>query len=346
MKILLPIILITSSSLVLAADEIQKGKNTSDIPGVSVQKIKPLPLSQQLFRLNSVRAVNDDLIEAAEAVSYTYLDKDYLTTSKLGKSWEYHTIKRPKTIFGSSETVLLTRTIDQTKSPFIEVAIRGTASFDDVIHDLDTKARLDKRLNIPIHSGFHFIAQDIYAFLQKKFSGEKFRNYSFRIYGHSLGGAVANIVGMYLHEDGRRVSMIVTFGAPRFTTNEGARKYQLLNQVTYRIVRCDDVVPFLPAPNFFGWTNNSYEAGGNLLLLLKPPYFDYSEGIDIERDFTYQLRHELANATGRKKLALGHRMVSYFSLLKKYSAESAGIKGEEISPVSYQLSQQTTMCPY
>src|SRR6476659_7246593 len=95
----------------------------------------------------------------------------------------------------------------------------------------------------------------------------------------------ASIVSMYLHQTGSHVGLVVTFGGPRFTTNEGARKYQVLNQATYRVVRCDDAIAFLPPPNFFGWTNDSYQGNGNILLLLRPPNFDYSQGIDIERDF-------------------------------------------------------------
>lgn len=85
-----------------------------------------------------------------------------------------------------------------------------------------------------------------------------------------------------------------------------------------------------------------------MLLLLRPPYFDYSVGIDIERDFTYQLRLELANAVGRERLALGHRMTSYDDLLFLYTAKGVSYWPQpgDISPVSYQLSLQSKMCPH
>jgi hypothetical protein len=342
MRILLFITLVTASNLGLAADEVSKGKNSDDIPGISIKEHKPLPNSQIQFRIKAVRAVDDDLIYAAELALKTY-DNDIDYTKVRNRGWKRHTIKRPGAIFGSSETIVLIRVLEWTKD--IEIAIRGTSSFDDVVRDLDAKAEFDKQLQIPIHSGFRDIAQGVNTFLQKEFPEKEFRDYKFQLYGHSLGGAVANIAAMYLHEKGKKVSLVATFGAPRFTTNEGARKYQVLNQVTFRVVRCDDVVPFLPPPNFFGWTNNSYEASGNLLLLLYPPYFDYSVGVDIERDFTYQLRRELANAVGRKKLALGHRMDNYYALLLHYSRQYLYSSEEDIYPVSYQLSQQSKMCP-
>lgn len=340
MRIPLLIAFIALNNLGLAADNTREGRDRADIPGVSIQEFKQLPYSQRIFRIKAVRAVDDDLALAAKASLKSY-DNDVADSN-----WQRHTIKRPRTIFGSGETVALTRInkLEQT----IEVAIRGTSLFNDVVQDLDAKAELDEQLNIPIHSGFRVVARGVIAVLRKEFSGEEFRNYKFKLYGHSLGGAVANIVAMYLHEDGRTVALVATFGAPRFTTNEGARKYQVLNQVTFRVVRCDDVVPFLPPPNFFGWTNNSYEAGGNLLLLLRPPYFDYSVGIDIERDFTNQLRLELANAVGRERLALGHRMNSYDDLLFLYTAKGFHYWPEpgDISPVSYQLSLQSKMCSH
>jgi hypothetical protein len=166
------------------------------------------------------------------------------------------------------------------------------------------------------------------------------------LYGHSLGGAVAAVVSMYLYQQGSNVDLVVTFGAPRFTTNEGARKYQVLNLRTYRIVRCDDVVPFLPPPNFFGWKTGGYEANGNVLLLLKPPYFDYSMGIDIERDFVYQLRTELTNNQNKEILAFGHRMPNYYSLVYEISPQYVAFEGgKELVPVSYTLKSQNQLCP-
>lgn len=340
MRILLLIAFVASINLGVAADEGREGNGHASIPGVSNQEFKPLPHSQRVFRIKAVRAVDDDLAVAAKASLQAYGNDAFAA------NWKRHTIARPRTIFGSGETVVLTRVNEPEQT--VEVAIRGTSSFDDVVRDLDAIAELDEQLSIPIHSGFRVVAQGVIAVLRAEFSGEAFANFKFKLYGHSLGGAVANIVAMYLHEDGRSVALVATFGAPRFTTNEGARKYQVLNQVTYRVVRCDDVVPFLPPPNFFGWTNNSYEAGGNLLLLLRPPYFDYSVGIDIERDFTYQLRLELANAVGRERLALGHRMTSYDDLLFLYTAKGVSYWPQpgDISPVSYQLSLQSRMCPH
>lgn len=311
---------------------------TTPLPGISVQALKPLPRSQKTFRINSVRAVNNDLLKASRAASDAY------SLDGPESGWKRYEIKRKNNIFGAGITVVLIKIDDQLKT--VEVAIRGTASFDDVLKDLNVKAELDDQLGIPIHAGFRSIAGGVISLIREKFPESEYSEYSFKLYGHSLGGAVANVVSMYLHEDGRHVDIVVTLGAPRFTTNEGARKYQVLNQRTYRVVRCDDVIPFLPPPNFFGWSNGSYESNGNLFLLLKPPYFDYSVGIDIERDFIKQLRTELANLRDRQKLAYGHRVDNYDNLLYLYSPEGISFWKEpgDILPVSYQLSMQAELC--
>ena len=308
------------------------------IPGTTVlppERPAPLPKSQVAFRLEAIRAIDQGLLHGSRAALLAY------ESTALPENWTRHSIDRPSSR-GGTQTVLITRLSERDRT--IEVAIRGTASLDDALADLDAKAELDADLQIPLHAGFRSIAVAVRQFLAKTFPGAQFADYGYSLYGHSLGGAVASIVSMYLHQAGLTVDRVVTFGAPRFTTNEGARKYQVLNQRTYRVVRCDDVVPFLPPPNFFGWSTGGYEANGNLVLLLAPPYFDYSVGIDIERDFTHQLREDLANALGKQKLAYGHRMDHYGDLIASFGRDRFGAT-VDLKPVSYRLAQQDQLCP-
>jgi len=304
-------------------------------PGIVLQN---LPASQQRYRTQQVRAVSAEIASGSRISLMTYADT-------VTPPWQRIVIPRAGKTLGETSTVILVRVDDQDKT--VDVAVRGTDNLDDAIKDLDIAAVQDKRLGIPLHAGFQSIALGVIGKLESMLGKQQLDTYTFRLYGHSLGGAVASIVSMYMHQDGRDVGLVVTFGAPRFTTNEGARKYQVLNSKTYRVVRCDDVVPFLPPPSFFGWTNQNYQANGNLLLLLKPPYFDYSVGIDIERDFTHQLRTELNNVNDRQALVFGHRMKNYDELV--YELSPMGIRLVEnqpdLVPVSYTLKQQSTLCP-
>jgi len=112
-------------------------------------------------------------------------------------------------------------------------------------------------------------------------------------------------------------------------------------------------VPFLPPPGFFGWAKENYQANGNLFLLLKPPYFDHSIGIDITRDFINQLRLEYKNKRQEGALAFGHRMANYDALMD-YFTPFILIHGDgtgpiepiqEPIPVTYQIKNQKALCP-
>jgi pimeloyl-ACP methyl ester carboxylesterase len=320
----------------------------TDVPALKIQN---LPLTQMAFRIGALKAVSKSIQDGAYMALKVYSPEDF---AMLG--WKRISIPREQSLFRDSTSVVLLHVDDRSKS--VQIAIRGTENLDDAIFDLKANAVLDEELGIRLHSGFRTLSREILQHLKKhNLSNAVLNSYSFSLYGHSLGGAIASIMSMYLHQSGSKVTAVVTFGAPRFTTNEGARKYQVLNQVTHRIVRCDDAVPFMPPPNFFGWSNESYQANGSIFLLLKPPYFDYSVGIDIERDFTYQLRLDLENRDATKMLAYGHRMNNYFSLLIDFMPRGlmANAKREEgvfgytsvpdLQPVTYTLALQSKLCP-
>ena len=107
------------------------------------------------------------------------------------------------------------------------------------------------------------------------------------------------------------------------------------------MVRCDDVVPFLPKP---GSPAGSYEATGHVFLLLKPPAFDYSRNVEIERDFVYQLRLDLDNGL-RGKLAPGHRMATYLKALGEYPTAGRSDDDPNWFPVFYSTERQAMLCP-
>ena len=289
-----------------------------------------LPRSQQLFREHAVKAVSQDLLAGAHMAQAAY-------DAAPPKGWaRVQTTGKPSAVF-------LYR-IDA-EHDLVEVAVRGTASFEDVLSDLKASVQEDEWLQIPLHTGFRAVAQEVYQALREALPPALWTSHRFRLYGHSMGGAAASIVAMYLHQQGTHVDLVASYGAPQFTTNEGARKYQVLNQRTYRVVRCDDVVPFLPPPNFWGWSNGSYQANGNVLLLLLPPFFDFSVGLDIERDFVHQLRTELTNQAKHEDLAFGHRMSQYTALLQSFARPAPPGRSPAMTPVSYRLAQQAQLCP-
>jgi hypothetical protein len=321
-------------------------KNT-EVPAL---KITNLPQTQKVFRIGALRAVSKDIQNGANAALSAY------SNDLSDRTWQRITVPRNKPLFRDAVSVVLLNVDNERKR--IDIAVRGTVNLDDLMYDLKMVSTFDDELGFRLHSGFRTLAREILVHLRtNNLSDEMLRTYKFYLSGHSLGGSIASIMSMYLHERGAQVASVVTFGAPRFTTNEGARKYQVLNQVTHRIVRCDDVVPFLPPPNFFGWSNESYQANGNIFLLLNPPYFDYSVGIDIERDFVYQLRLDLDNKHATKMLAYGHRMDHYVKQLFNFDPDGLVMRAikaptggqyigvPELQPVTYTLALQKTLCP-
>ncbi len=300
----------------------------SQTPPLLDSSYSGLPKTQRIFRSSQLKKVNHYLTEALYASINAYREEPLY-------EWSKTSLNRPSIGSKETSTVYISR-VDHDKK-LIEIAVRGTANIDDAYIDIQTSKELDNETGTSFHHGFKLIAKNVYKSIIEKFGYEIDQGYMIRLYGHSLGGAVASIVSMYLHEAGATIEFVGTFGAPRFTNNEGARKYQLLNIVTYRVVRCDDAIPFMPPPKINGWSNDNYEANGNVILLMQLPYFDYSERMDIERDFSYQLRLEFENIASRKKMANGHRIENYGKLLN-------GLFNSEQLPKFYTLAEQSTLC--
>lgn len=120
------------------------------------------------------------------------------------------------------------------------IAVRGTANAQNAATDLDFTLRRDEYADIDIHRGFSVAAQNIYDEVRHKFR----RDFTINTTGHSLGGAVAVVLAMYLQHDGYTVGEVVTFGQPKVSTRPAAERYDRL-KIT-RVVTNDDMVPLIP----------------------------------------------------------------------------------------------------
>ncbi len=120
------------------------------------------------------------------------------------------------------------------------IAVRGTSNLENAIVDVRFKLLADERAGIALHQGFSGAANGVF---QAAGSVLK-KDYSISMTGHSLGGAVAVILAMYLDVDEYSLGPIVTFGQPKVTNVSGARRFAHLDLV--RVVTARDVVPLLP----------------------------------------------------------------------------------------------------
>jgi hypothetical protein len=120
------------------------------------------------------------------------------------------------------------------------IAIRGTVTVMNTLVNLDVQLRPDKNIGIQLHSGFAETARTIFQNIKPKLKNEYVTN----ITGHSLGGAVASTLAMYLDANKYPVTRVITFGQPKVTNFTGAQKFSHLDIL--RVVTAEDFVPLLP----------------------------------------------------------------------------------------------------
>jgi len=117
------------------------------------------------------------------------------------------------------------------------IVIRGTANDANVLSDVDVRLVKDVRTGIRLHKGFRDASLGVMEIIDRDHTVE----HTVHVTGHSLGGAVAQIIGMWLHKRGKNVQ-IYSYGSPKVSD-------QVLSggQPTHwRVVRRSDPIPFTP----------------------------------------------------------------------------------------------------
>ena len=157
------------------------------------------------------------------------------------------------------------------------ITIRGTADKKNFSEDLSIGIRDDRQIDIPVHAGFDAIAEVLYIDVKPHLK-PGYRTY---LTGHSLGGAIAALLAIYIIEDGHSVERVVTFGQPRFTTAAGVERLGSL-PIT-RVVDENDMVPMLPPATSRHPTYGPYEHVGLEIILLEGPRYVFLPSHDANR---------------------------------------------------------------
>jgi hypothetical protein len=131
------------------------------------------------------------------------------------------------------------------------IVIRGTANEANVLSDIDVRLVSDSRTGIKLHKGFRDAAVTIMQIIDTSMKSSKTivqgqtlqypLEHTVHVTGHSLGGAVAQIIGMWLHKRGHNVQ-IFSYGSPKVSS-------QVLSSgqpTHWRVVRRSDPIPFTP----------------------------------------------------------------------------------------------------
>lgn len=149
------------------------------------------------------------------------------------------------------------------------ITVRGTMDDTTLKEDFDTRVRDDRATKIPVHSGFDADARAVWKDAQPYLKN----GYQTYLVGHSLGGAVAAILGIYMIEDGYKVDKIYTYGQPRFTTSQGVAQLGFLPLL--RVVDENDLVPLLPPGMMSNKKYGPYQQVGPEVILLDGPDYVY-----------------------------------------------------------------------
>ncbi len=224
--------------------------------GLSPRESAPLPLPASSGPVDF-----DDLNTFAGRASAAYATADAIRA------------RYPKTVrVNSPGTVDVQYFLEQDSAANTQhVTIRGTANRENFLEDVDFTVRDTRAPAIPVAAGFDVVARaifdDVTAHLNKRDKTS--------LTGHSLGGAVAAILALYLIDDGYQVGRVVTFGQPRFTTTVGvkSRPLQALKRVLTRVVDENDLVPMLPPESRRSGQYGPYEHIGREIILLQGPYY-------------------------------------------------------------------------
>lgn len=171
----------------------------------------------------------------------------------------YHTIPGTQISF-----LLATNKLTRTQI----IAVRGTTNIENAMIDISLKLVLDQKTGIRLHDGFSFAAKQVYAELKPMLKAD----YKINLTGHSLGGAVALILAIYLDANQFNVEQVTTFGQPKVTNISGANKIQHINVI--RVVTPLDLVPLVPLFDPLDLSNVDvyWHAGKEVILLANSQY--------------------------------------------------------------------------
>ncbi len=286
-----------------------------------IQMIKKLMAAVLLTALVAFHAHAEDaapdftqLLAFGRLANVAYLDEDAI--NKELKLQNFQLVKRAN-VPGYAVTWFLA--VNETEKTQV-IVVRGTDNAENAFVDVALQLMPDEKLGIKLHQGFMQSASNVYQQVLPLLH----KDYQIITIGHSLGGAIANILAMYLDVDKYNVEKVVTYGQPKVTNVSGTRKYAHLD-VT-RVVTPKDVVPLVPPLDPVSMMNmmslDLYWHQGKEILLLDTNEYAVLEGrksmmraarfmetVPDEKNVQHHMMSEYLRRLGNK--AAGAKQVPY-----------------------------------
>jgi triacylglycerol lipase len=207
----------------------------------------------------------------------------------------------------SVDTLYFLETDRQKKTQTI--TIRGTDDKANIWQDIEIALVKNNYLGINLHRGFQNDTKALHADIKPYLK----RDYSMRVTGHSLGGAIAAILAEYLVKDGYRVERVVTFGQPKVTDLEGKSitTNGTLNRLT-RVAHDQDVVPMLPPSGFPFVHKSGYQHFAPEVILRDARKYVYLQSHAANRISVGEFRRNISHFSTKE-----HHMNTYLSNIQE-----------------------------
>ena len=198
------------------------------------------------------------------------------------------------------------------KNKIHTIAVRGTSNVENALVDIAIQLIKTDNSGILLHNGFAVSAKGIYNNIKPKLN----KQYIIYTTGHSLGGAVAVVLAMYLKNDGYQIERVVTFGQPKVTNFSGSRKLDELE--IWRVVSSADLVPLVPPLDMADINNlDIYWHSGREIILLEGKQYSITSGIESMLRATKFLAQPLSEKN------LRHHQMSYYLALIEAKTSNA-----------------------
>ena len=157
-------------------------------------------------------------------------------------------------IDGDCHTFLYTSQENRTQV----LCIRGTYSLSDALTDVRYYKTKDQITGMSVHKGFQIMAQDIWEDIKEDIVNDP--EWKLYMTGHSLGGAIATLCGLYASVEGNAsLQEVVTFGQPKITNAKGCKiAASLLDSKMVRVVNEADIITRIPYKSPLTYFNKGF----------------------------------------------------------------------------------------